>query len=208
MNDTPWSLTGSTLHTLLRDPAAPPAWEAFVERYAPRIYGWCRRWGLQESDAEDVTQTVLLKLVRRLRTFRYDPGKGSFRAWLMTVTRSAWTDFLAERRRPGAAGTGDSSVLELLQTVDAGDDLARSLEDEYERELFEEAKARVQLRVEARDWKVFSALALEGRSGKEVAAELGMTVTATRQVKYRVQQKLTQEVGRLEGANLDPREGE
>ena len=80
------------------------AWSEFVDRYGRKIYGWCLRWRLQDADAQDVTQIVLLKLARRMKDFTYDPGR-SFRAWLKTVTHHAWQDY---RRRPadGHAGAG------------------------------------------------------------------------------------------------------
>src|SRR5215510_13014898 len=82
------------------------AWAEFVRRYGPLLLGWCRRWGLQEVDAHDVTQTVLVKLVGTMRSFEYDPAR-SFRAYLRTLARYAWCDFLEACRKPGA-GTGDS----------------------------------------------------------------------------------------------------
>ena len=81
------------------------AWEAFVARYGPKIRGWCRQRGLQPADAEDVTQDVLLRLSRALKTFTYDPSR-TFRGWLRSVTQHALSDFAAERRRtrsPSAA---------------------------------------------------------------------------------------------------------
>jgi RNA polymerase sigma-70 factor (ECF subfamily) len=89
------------LGKLSRLPADQAAWAAFTERYGRKIYGWCRYWQLQEADAEDITQAVLLKLAEKMRAFTYDPGRGSFRAWLKTVTHNAWRDFVEGRRRPG-----------------------------------------------------------------------------------------------------------
>src|SRR5262249_27417635 len=90
---------------LRRDPSDQAAWREFVEHYGPRVYGWCRKWGLQESDAQDVTQNVLLRLSQKMGQFAYDPSL-SFRAWLKTLTHHAWSDFLQARRRPGL-GSGD-----------------------------------------------------------------------------------------------------
>src|SRR5262245_51471951 len=78
--------TGSTLLVLLRDPGDPLAWNAFVRRYGPVIHAWCRGRRLQEADAENVTQDVLTRLVKKLGAFRYDPDRGAFRAWLRTLT--------------------------------------------------------------------------------------------------------------------------
>ena len=54
-------------------PSDHVAWERFVGVYGSKIRGWCRRWGLQEADTEDVTQDVLLRLAQKLGTFQYDP---------------------------------------------------------------------------------------------------------------------------------------
>src|SRR5262249_4514938 len=76
------SQTSATLLARLRQvPADQAAWAQFTQRYGRKIYAWCRRWNLQEADAEDLTQNVLLKLAEKMQTFVYDPEK-SFRAWL------------------------------------------------------------------------------------------------------------------------------
>ncbi len=65
------SQTSATLLAMLRQvPADQAAWARFADRYGRKIYGWCRRWNLQESDAEDVTQNVLLKLAEKMRLVR------------------------------------------------------------------------------------------------------------------------------------------
>jgi RNA polymerase sigma-70 factor (ECF subfamily) len=191
------SRTGSVLLLLLSNQADPHCWNAFVERYAPKIYGWCRQRGLQEADAQDVTQEVLTQLVQKLRTFAYDPRKGSFRGWLRTVTHHAWCDYLESRQRAGVAGES-KEVLQCMETLEAREDLLKTLAETFDLEVFAEAQARVQLQVSPRDWKIFESLALEGRPGPVVAKELGMTVTAVLMAKSRVQKKLRQEVRRLD----------
>ena len=49
---------------LRRDPTNAAAWGEFVDLYAPKIMGWCQKWKLQEADAQDVTQNVLMKLAK------------------------------------------------------------------------------------------------------------------------------------------------
>src|SRR6516225_2567533 len=61
----------SILMALRNDPRDQSAWSAFVDRYGPQIHAWCLRWKLQEADAQDVTQMVLVKLVRQLPNFTY-----------------------------------------------------------------------------------------------------------------------------------------
>jgi len=69
--DHPSQTSSTLLGRLGRGPGDQAAWNDFVARYQPRILDWCRRWGLQESDAQDVTEAVLLKLSRAMATFVY-----------------------------------------------------------------------------------------------------------------------------------------
>jgi RNA polymerase sigma-70 factor (ECF subfamily) len=187
----------SLLGRLRREPTNQAAWAEFVDHYGGKIYGWCRKWDLQEADAQDVTQNVLLKLAGKLRDFCYDPSR-SFRAWLKTVTHHAWRDFLESRQRPGQ-GSGDSQVGRLLQSVEARADLLRNLEEEFDRELLEEAMLRVRLRVAPQTWQAFCLTALEGLSGAEAAERIPMQVAQVFVAKRRVQKMLQDEVRKLEG---------
>ena len=108
MVNVPLPTTQVTLLSRLRQvPTDESAWEEFVERYGRHIYRWCRQWKLQDADAEDVTQDLLLRLARKLPDFAYDPSR-SFRGWLKTVAHHVWRDFVDGRHpRPAA---GDSQV--------------------------------------------------------------------------------------------------
>src|SRR4051812_7815626 len=91
--------TSVTLLGRLRlEPADGAAWALFVLRYGPLIRSWCRRWGLQDADAEDVAQAVLLRLADKLRTFQYDAAR-SFRGWLRTIAHHAWCDLIEGNKR-------------------------------------------------------------------------------------------------------------
>jgi RNA polymerase sigma-70 factor (ECF subfamily) len=198
MDSSSGSHTSPTLLGRLRqEPADQEAWAQFVERYGRRIYAWCRQGKLQEADAEDVTQMVLVRLAEHMRTFAYDPAK-SFRGWLRTLTRHAWSDFVSARER-GGRGSGDSGTVAALQTLPAREDLVARLEEQFDREVFEEATARVRLRVEPATWEAFRLLAVEGMSGAEAAHRLGRTVASVFKARTRVQAMLSDEVARLEG---------
>jgi RNA polymerase sigma-70 factor (ECF subfamily) len=184
------------LGRLRRDPSDQRAWGEFVEHYGSKIYGWCRKWNLQEADAEDVTQNVLLKLAQKLREFAYDPSR-SFRAWLKTLTRHALSDFLESRPRSGL-GSGDSQVADMLQCLEAREDLVKHLEAEFDRELLEEAMVRVRLRVAPQTWQAFALTAFEGLSGAQAAERIPMQVAQVFVAKRRVQKMLREEVAKLE----------
>ena len=98
--------TSPTLLGRLRGGPTDEAWSEFVDRYAPTVFSWASATGLQESDAADVTQDVLLKLLNQMRIFEYRPSVGSFRGWLKTVTMNAARDLgrKIQRRPAGSAG--------------------------------------------------------------------------------------------------------
>jgi RNA polymerase sigma-70 factor (ECF subfamily) len=190
------------LGRLARLPTDEAAWAEFAERYGRKIYGWCRWWRLQEADAEDVTQQVLIKLARQMRTFAYDPAR-SFRGWLKTVVHNAWRDFL-DSRRNREIGSGDTQILELLQTVEARDHLVSQLDDEFARDLLDEAMARVQARVQPHTWEAFRLLVFEQLSGAEVAKRLNMKVATAFVAKSKVQRMLQEEMRRLGHPDTTP----
>jgi RNA polymerase sigma factor (sigma-70 family) len=189
------------LGRLRRAPADQSAWAEFVDRYGRKIYGWCRHWGLQDADAEDVMQTVLARLADKMQAFAYDPRR-SFRGWLRTLAHHTWSDFVADPGR-AARGSGDPQILDRLHSVEARDDLARHLDEQCERDLLEEAMIRVRLRVEARTWDAFRLLALEGRSGAEAGAQLGMKVATVFVARSKVQRMIQEEVRKLDAPDDD-----
>ena len=186
----------SLLTQLRRDPCDQAGWDEFVERYGRHIYRWCRKWKLQDADAEDVTQDILAKLTRKLRAFAYDPSR-SFRGWLKTVAHHAWRDF-EEGRRRGKPAAGGSQVQELMLTLEAREDLAQKLEEAFDLELLEAAKARVRLRVAPHTWEAFCLLALEGLPVAEVAARVHLQVAMVYVAKSKVQKMLQEEIQKLE----------
>ena len=153
-------------------------------------------WQLQQADAQDVTQEVLLKLNRLMATFDYDPA-GSFRAWLKTLAHHAWRDFVAQRRRADRE-MDDRQMVAFLESPQAGADLVADLQDEFCRELLDRAMARVQPRVASRTWDAFRLTALEGWSGSAAGAHLQMKVAQVYMAKSRVTKRIEEEVRSLE----------
>ena len=140
---------------------------------------------------------MLVLLSRKLRNFVYDPSQ-SFRGWLRTVTRHALADYVAEPARRDQ-GSGDSKVQQVLHGIEARTDLVARLEEEFDRELMDEAVARVRLRVEPHNWEAFRLTAWEELSAEAAAKQLGIRVTAVFKAKSRILQLLREEIARLEG---------
>jgi RNA polymerase sigma-70 factor (ECF subfamily) len=177
-----------------KNPADPQAWDDFVRRYQPVICVWCLRWGAQPSDADDVAQEVLLKLLTAMKKFQYDPAR-SFRAWLKTVTHNAWNDFVASHRFKSAEN--DDRFDAIVDSRDALADLEKQMEDAFDRELLELAMRRIEKRVKPATWQAFRLTAVENRSGADVAQQLQIPVASVFVAKHRVQKLLHEEVRRL-----------
>src|SRR4051794_15227672 len=186
----------SLLTQLRQDPSDQAGWDQFVEHYGRHIYRWCRQWKLQDADAEDVTQNVLVKLTQKLQGFAYDPSR-SFRGWLKTVAHHACRDYEDNRRRVQPVGD-DSNVERQFLALEAREDLARKLEEAFDLEILELAQLRVQLRVAPHTWEAFHLLTLEGLSVAEVAARVGMKVAMVYVAKSKVQKMLREEIEKLE----------
>jgi RNA polymerase sigma-70 factor (ECF subfamily) len=164
--------TPASLLERLRQPADPAAWERFVALYAPLIYSWGRRAGLQDADAADLVQDVLVTLVRALPSFTYDQHK-SFRRWLRTVTLNKWRDrckLRAARPLPGDAG---------LEEAASPEDPDAFWEAEYRRHLVGRALEVMRAEFQPATWKACWELVVAGRPAAEVASELGMTPGAS-----------------------------
>jgi RNA polymerase sigma factor (sigma-70 family) len=197
MSQGPLPTTRLSLLSLLRqEPSDQAGWDQFVDRYGPHIYRWCRKWRLQDADAKDVTQTILVKLTQKLRAFTYDPSR-SFRSWLKTVAHNTWRDFEVGCRHPQPAA-GDGDVEDLMLSVEAREDFTQKLEEAFDMELLEAAKIRVRLRVAPHTWEAFRLIALENLPATAVAARVNMQVAMVYVAKSKVQKMLQEEIVKLE----------
>ena len=177
----------------LNDPAS---WQEFENRYRPRLMDWCRSKGLQDADAENVTQEVLLRVVRLMQRFVYRPGD-NFSGLLRTIWRNAWIDWVRSNQRvPGGRGHGEETLPPQLLAV-ADDDLVRHLEREIAREEVHEAMARTQPLVSERDWQLFLDVDIHGRRSADVASERGMTIAAVGMAVKRVRDQVKQALAQL-----------
>ena len=147
MTDTP--TTQASLLVRLGDAEDRFAWERFVDLYAPPVYACARRHGLQDADAADVTQDVLRAVHRAFRRGDYDPNRGRFRAWLITIVRNKLRDFATARNRRRANAAG----LDNVPAVDG--DPAAAFDQECERRLFAWAAEQVRGRFRPVTWQAF-----------------------------------------------------
>jgi RNA polymerase sigma-70 factor, ECF subfamily len=173
----------SLLERLCRRPD-PGSWQRFVSLYAPLVYRWGHRVGLQDQDAADLVQDVFTTLVQVLPTFAYDRRRG-FRRWLRTVTLNRWRD---TRKRPEMRALPEDLPAEASDAF---------WEVEYRQELARRAMKLMQTDFQPTTWRAFWEHTVVGRSASDVAAELGITVGAVYAAKFRVLQRLREELDGL-----------
>jgi RNA polymerase sigma-70 factor (ECF subfamily) len=178
--------TPTSLLDRLRQPFEPEAWTRFVALYAPLIYSWCRRVGLQESDAADLVQDVFVTLLDVLPTFNYDREQ-SFRGWLRTITLNKWRNRCKKRDHQAVPTSA-------LNHVPGADNLEAAWEAEYQQHLVARALRIMRADFEEKTWKACWEMVVAGRPAADVATELDLTVGAVYAAKFRVLDRLRQEL--------------
>lgn len=172
------------------------AWSEFLDRYIEMIMTWCRYWGLQEADAEEVLQETMLSVYRGFQGFTRQ-GPGSFRAWLKTVARNNWI-YLAESRNKSMGATfaqvPDQNVERLLENRQARDQLFQLFDQWAMQEILDLAMANVRRRVEPKSWQVFELLTFQFKKAEEVALELGMSAQNVYLIVFRIRKMIAAEM--------------
>ena len=197
--------TRSRLHTRpslllrIRDSADAEAWRQFADLYARVIYGYCRRRGLQDADAADVTQEVLAQVARSIRKFEYSPERGRFRAWLGAVTHSKIERFRRKMNRPDGAAATDPAARASDAPIEEAESAGADPEwiDEFNSEVLRAAMERIRPEFEPQTWRAFELTWLENRTPQTIARELGCRVHAIYVAKSRVLGRLRDEVAAL-----------
>jgi RNA polymerase sigma-70 factor (ECF subfamily) len=182
-------------------------WEEFVALYGRLILLWGRRdFGLQESDAENLRQEVLIRVWRGIG--RYDPAKGRFRSWLYTCTRNAVSNLRRDERGLQAAGAGAGLQEEpaaretplplawqqLPDDCDLEDALNVLEEEGFDADGLQQAVLSVRARVQPNTWKAFLLFEFFEMKAKQIAPLVGMKPAAVNQAVHRVRQLLQRAV--------------
>jgi RNA polymerase sigma-70 factor (ECF subfamily) len=183
--------TRITLLTRLRSPTDAEAWRTFVDLYLPLVYRYCRKRGLQDADARDVTQQVLANVHRAMESFEYDPRKGKFRNWLGTIALREIMRYQQKSRRPGKGGgdgLGDSLAGQESGQVDA------AWQEEFNSHIFAAALDRVRTEFDGPTWQAFDATWLRDVKPRQAAKDLGKPPAWIYKARFRVLTRLRSEI--------------
>jgi RNA polymerase sigma-70 factor (ECF subfamily) len=169
------------------------AWKDLTDLYRPLIIGWLNRQGVPASDLEDLSQEVLVRVVKHLPGFQHSGHRGAFRSWLRTIVCSRTADYWRAVDAGTQAQGGSGAIAALQQIADPDSDLNRQWDEEHDRYVLNCLLDLVEEEFEPVTLQAFRRLALDGVSGAEAAQELELSVAAVYVAKSRVLARIRQE---------------
>jgi RNA polymerase sigma factor (sigma-70 family) len=177
------------------------SWQDFFRVYWKLIYGIARKAGLADDEAQDVVQETLIAVAKHMPTFNYDPTIGSFKAWLLNITR--WRIIDRFRKRQPAAARAARETTSGTATIDGvpdpnAPDLDAIWEAEWETNLLQVAKENLKRRIDPQHSQIFDFYVDKEWPPEKVAERFSISVDMVYQTKHRVIQLLRAEVARLE----------
>ncbi len=179
------------------------SWDEFAQTYSRLIVGVAVQSGLTEQEAKDVEQETLLCVARTIHDFESDPARGSFKSWLLNLTR--WRIADQFRKRAGAPAVRphheDTRTGTGTATIDRVPDpavLDAAWENEWRKNLLETALNRVGRRVKPKHLQIFDLYAIRHWPAAKVARQLGVNVVQVYLVHHRLMKLVKREVAYLE----------
>lgn len=195
--------TRRTLLSRLRNLDDQESWRMFFNLYWRLLYNVARKSGLDDAGGQEIVQDTVIAVARKMPEFRYDPARGTFRQWLLRITRRRIVDHLRRLyRQPPKADVG-------LESLDEDEEHARAAIDEggsafevmwneeWEKATFDAALARVRTSSNPRHYQVFDYCVLKEWPASKVAATLGLNTAQVYLAKHRVAQAMKREVRRI-----------
>jgi RNA polymerase sigma-70 factor (ECF subfamily) len=176
---------------------AADGWTRMTRLYAPLVFYWCLRQGLQPADAEDVVQEVFRTIAARVGEFQRKEGSGSFRAWLRTITRHKIGDLLRAKRRR-VERLRDPTEEQFWHDTPRGQPVVDDPDVPLPEEtaiLYARVLEIVESEFEPSTWRAFYRVVIDGVSPKAVAEELGLSVNSVYLAKSRVLRRVRDELG-------------
>jgi RNA polymerase sigma-70 factor (ECF subfamily) len=195
--------TRQSLLERLKDWQDQKSWLDFFNTYWKLIYGVARQVGLTDAEAQDVVQETLISVAKKMGEFKTDPAFGSFKSWLLLITRRRINDQF--RKRPPRAQVTDAQSEATPQTPTLErlpDNGARGLEaiwqEEWQQNLVELALEKVKQEVSSKQFLLFYQQTFKQWAPRKVAEQYGASLAQVYMAKYRVSAALKREIKKLE----------
>ena len=182
--------TSQSLIDQLHNQSDAGSWQRLVELYSPLLRAWLDRYDVQAADADDVTQDVLVVVMRELPGFRHNQQPGAFRGWLKGILVNRLRNFWRARGRGGIASGGSDVISRLDELEDDRSLLSQAWQREHDQHLARKLLEMIAPRFTESTREAFRRLVLEGADADDVAAELGLSLNAVFTAKSRVLREL------------------
>lgn len=186
--------------SLLQQMRASPereAWDRLHGLYEPLIRKWLLRYELQPSDADDVTQEVLLAVSKDIGSFDHNGRAGAFRAWMKGILVNRLRKFWHSRDRRPQAGGGSEMDRRLAELDDPASQVSLIWNQEHDQHVLAQLMIRVETQVQPKTWAAFQMTAFDGIQPQDAAQKLGISLNAVLIAKSRVLNRLRQEANGL-----------
>jgi RNA polymerase sigma-70 factor (ECF subfamily) len=200
LGSTRWSLIGR-----LKNWDDRVGWQHFFENYWRLIFRTATRAGLTASEAQEVVQETVLSVARRIKDFQPDPAFGSFKGWLLVITRRRIADQFRKRspeewrqqreKEKNRTGTGTASIDRIADP--AHDPWEKVWDEEWKQNLADAALETIKQKVSPKQYKMFYLHVLKGQSAASVCKALKVNIGQVYLAKHRVSVLLKKEVKRL-----------
>ena len=195
MHETP--RTRPSLLLRLRGERDERAWAEFLVLYEPLVLRLMRRRGLQESDARDTTQQVLLRISGAIERYQPDGAEASFRRWLFRVARNVVVTFLMRHSRQPEL-LDDRQIAEVLDPTLAASSESDLFDREYQQQVLAWATEQVRSEFRETTWRAFVETSVHGRAISEVARELNLSPGSVYVARSRIIARLRTKVEEFE----------
>ena len=172
------------------------SWRQFFETYWRLIYGVAIKSGLTHPEAQDVVQETVMSVCKSMHNFKADPAYGSFKAWLLNLTRWRITDQVRKRRRgvnateerPHSGSKSDTTSTAVEERVPdpAGNALETIWNDEWEKHIVDAALEKVKQQSSGKHYQIFFLQAIKQIPPAKVAEALNLKVDQVYLIKHRL----------------------
>jgi len=166
------------------------SWREFFDTYWKLIYGTAIKSGLTQVEAEEVVQETVISVCRKIGEFQASPEAGSFKGWLLQLTRWRITDQVRKRRPgegPRRAHDESSHTPTTARIPDpAGLELEKIWDEEWQTNLINAALERLQRETSAKHYQIYYLYVIRGMAVEKVAAATGVKQAEVYVVKHRL----------------------
>jgi RNA polymerase sigma factor (sigma-70 family) len=178
-------------------------WDEFYQTYWRLIYSVAVKAGLRQDEAFDCVQETILSIAKQSKKKLYDPEQGSFKTWLMNMTRWRINDQFRKRKKDTAMIHGEwesdrkTAVIDRIEDPNA-DVLSRVWNTEWKKNVADAALARVKAQVSPKQYQIFDCYVIKQWDAAKVQKQLNVSMAQVYLAKHRVGAVLKRELAKLE----------